>query len=278
MEVDHSARVPRAVAQGRIQKAYRNRKLDRKSQGVDSSAVVLTVSNLAPTVTSQDVADLFNSVGPTITAFVRYDREGKSKGLATVKYADMDTAQRAVKQFHSLTLDGQPLVVQIERASAQRRSYAAESAVSGSAAQTTPLRVPRSKKRSRGKSVTVQLPPVPAPTAEAVGGLRIVAGKGGVRDVLRVHGSSGTPERRRQRRRRRRPVAASTAQPMETESTTGVGAEKPVKGSVSKRTAKAPGRRRIRGPSRGRRQEKELPSKSTEELDRELDEYRMADN
>ncbi|KAF6001485.1 hypothetical protein F1559_001934 [Cyanidiococcus yangmingshanensis] len=185
----------------------------------------------------------------------------------------METAQRAVKQFHSLTLDGQPLVVEIEHTGAQRRGDSAKTALSGSLGRSMLSSPLRAKKRSLGKSVVAQLPPVPAPTAEAVGGLRIVAGKGGVRDVLRVLGSSATPERRR--RRRRRTGTAAAVQPMETDSTAGAGAATVAKGSASKSAARTRGRRARRRPSR--QQEKEHPSKSAEELDRELEEYRMAD-
>ncbi|BAM79807.1 unknown transcriptional coactivator [Cyanidioschyzon merolae strain 10D] len=275
MQVDHTARVPKAVAQGRIRKAQRRRRVVQAGQRPGSKAVVVSVSNLAPSVTSQDIADLFNSVGPTITAFIRHDREGKSKGVATVKYADMETAERAVKQFHSLTLDGQPLVVQIESSGA-----AAALNTSGAHPQTQRSAVPPSmtpKRKLRLKERGARLPPVPKPTAEAVGGLRIVAGKGGVRDVVRVLESTQTMERRRARRRRRlRMQAAGDGQQMETESTATPGFESEKHDSTAKRTTKARGRRRMRRPTRPRGQE--APSKSAEELDRELEEYRMADN
>ncbi|KAK4538686.1 hypothetical protein CDCA_CDCA19G4711 [Cyanidium caldarium] len=282
----------RTSGAGGVQKS-RRRRVERGNNNVaaanstaaaDDRPVNVSVGNLHPQVTSKDVADLFNSVGPTIAAFVRYDHEGRSKGTATVKYRDVRVARKAVQQFNGVPLDGQPMAVRMEpeRTPGRKAVAASVHARLGPMRAVATAAAPSGSRRAAARpSTTVSVSP---PQATGKGGLKIVASRDGARSVVALQSNKSS------RRRRTRSGAA-------------VAGDADVEMREDGTKMSAPGRRR-----RSRRRNRTDPSKSATvsgekmaatatrppaataaaasakppprsaaDLDRELDEYRMAD-
>ncbi|KAJ3033227.1 hypothetical protein HDV00_006581 [Rhizophlyctis rosea] len=73
----------------------------------------IVVSNLGKSVTERDVMELFNHVGPVRNAFLSFDSQGKSKGVATVLFKNHGDAAKAVREYHNRTLDGRAMKIEL---------------------------------------------------------------------------------------------------------------------------------------------------------------------
>ena len=72
----------------------------------------LYVGNLAYSVTSESLEQLFLEFGSVTSAQVIQDRDtGRSKGFGFVEMQEDDAAQRAISGMHEKQLDGRPLTV-----------------------------------------------------------------------------------------------------------------------------------------------------------------------
>jgi RNA recognition motif-containing protein len=72
----------------------------------------LYVGNLAYSVTSESLEQMFLEFGTVTSAQVIQDREtGRSKGFGFVEMQSDDAAQRAISGMHEKQLDGRPLTV-----------------------------------------------------------------------------------------------------------------------------------------------------------------------
>ncbi|GJQ15611.1 hypothetical protein GpartN1_g7809.t1 [Galdieria partita] len=67
------------------------------------------VTNLALGVTNKDINDLFSEVGQLRQAFVKFDRNGRSTGVAEVVFYDRASALDAIKRYNGVPLDGKPM-------------------------------------------------------------------------------------------------------------------------------------------------------------------------
>ncbi|GJD12051.1 THO complex subunit 4 [Galdieria sulphuraria] len=67
------------------------------------------VTNLALGVTNKDINDLFSEVGKMRQAFVKFDRNGRSTGIAQVVFYDRASALEAIKRYNGVPLDGKPM-------------------------------------------------------------------------------------------------------------------------------------------------------------------------
>lgn len=73
----------------------------------------IIISNLHKTVSENDVRELFEDVGPLVTAqLVR-------PGIAEVVYKNLGDAEEAVETYHNRQLDGQPMKCMLVRSSAK---------------------------------------------------------------------------------------------------------------------------------------------------------------
>ena len=72
----------------------------------------LYVGNLAYSVTSESLEQMFLEFGTVTSAQVIQDREtGRSKGFGLVEMQADDAAQRAISAMHEKEFDGRPLTV-----------------------------------------------------------------------------------------------------------------------------------------------------------------------
>lgn len=66
----------------------------------------LHVSNLASTVTTEDVEELFSTFGSVLRSFVHYDQDGNSLHTAEVVFEQRDDAFEARNKLNNVPLDG----------------------------------------------------------------------------------------------------------------------------------------------------------------------------
>ena len=72
------------------------------------------IGNLSYEGTEEELRGLFAQVGPVSTLRLVVDRDtGQRKGFAFLEYFDMDTAQRAVREFNGVDFYGRTLRVNI---------------------------------------------------------------------------------------------------------------------------------------------------------------------
>ena len=72
----------------------------------------LYVGNLAPTVTADDLNELFGAVGTVVTAKIIYDRyTNQSRGFGFVEMATEEEAQEAVNKLNGEEVAGRQITV-----------------------------------------------------------------------------------------------------------------------------------------------------------------------
>jgi THO complex subunit 4 len=76
-----------------------------------TSGYRVSVANLYYEVTSEDLQELFSSVGPLVRVQITFDQAGRSTGEATVEFESLDDAKLAVKEYHGAELDGQKMAL-----------------------------------------------------------------------------------------------------------------------------------------------------------------------
>ncbi|TPX61594.1 hypothetical protein SpCBS45565_g07238 [Spizellomyces sp. 'palustris'] len=102
----------------------------------------IVVSNLAKSVTQNDVHELFSQIGPIRSAQLNYDAQGRSKGVANVIFSRPKDAQAAIREYHNRTLDNKPmkieLIVRADAAPALTPSAAPRRSTGGRLGRTGP--------------------------------------------------------------------------------------------------------------------------------------------
>ncbi|OAL33961.1 hypothetical protein AYO20_06796 [Fonsecaea nubica] len=69
----------------------------------------LRVDNLHYDLTEDDIWDLFQRIAPVKEARLRYDRAGRSEGVAFVTYEHVADARAAIREFDGANAKGQPI-------------------------------------------------------------------------------------------------------------------------------------------------------------------------
>ncbi|EEQ88821.1 RNA binding domain-containing protein [Blastomyces dermatitidis ER-3] len=91
----------------------RARRLDRYSPEPEQpqTGAKLRVTNLHYDLTEDDLEDLFTRIGPINALSLRYDRAGRSEGVAFVTYKRLVDAQTAIREFDGANAKGQPITL-----------------------------------------------------------------------------------------------------------------------------------------------------------------------
>jgi THO complex subunit 4 len=71
----------------------------------------LQITNLAYSVLSEDLKDLFEELGDVKRATVNFDKSGRSLGTATVVFSRRGDAVAAVKKYNGVPLDDSPMKI-----------------------------------------------------------------------------------------------------------------------------------------------------------------------
>ncbi|KAK2004698.1 RNA-binding domain-containing protein [Colletotrichum falcatum] len=79
----------------------------------DSSSAKIRVENIHYELTPEDLEELFNRIGPVVKLDLKYDRAGRSEGVAFVTMESREDALEAVKEFDGANANGQPIRLSI---------------------------------------------------------------------------------------------------------------------------------------------------------------------
>lgn len=75
----------------------------------------INISNLAPSVSDSDIIQLFSEFGELIKPSVHYDAQGCHLGSATVTFARVSEARRAIVKYNGVSLDRYPMKIQLNQ-------------------------------------------------------------------------------------------------------------------------------------------------------------------
>ncbi|KAM0332430.1 hypothetical protein ACHAQA_002711 [Verticillium albo-atrum] len=75
----------------------------------DPNSSKLKVENLHYELTTEELEGLFSRIGPVVRLNLRYDRAGRSEGVAYVTYEYPEDAQQAIREFDGANANGQPI-------------------------------------------------------------------------------------------------------------------------------------------------------------------------
>ncbi|WYZ34752.1 hypothetical protein EsH8_I_001028 [Colletotrichum jinshuiense] len=88
----------------------------------DSSSAKIRVENVHYDLTPEDLEELFNRIGPVVKLDLKYDRAGRSEGIAFVTMQSREDALEAIKEFDGANANGQPIRLSIMAGGSAPRS------------------------------------------------------------------------------------------------------------------------------------------------------------
>ncbi|KII87873.1 hypothetical protein PLICRDRAFT_176634 [Plicaturopsis crispa FD-325 SS-3] len=160
-------------------------KADRPSAATNAR---LIVSNLHYEVDTKDLASIFGQIGTLICEpSIRYDRSGRSTGIATISFETPGEATRAKKQFDGILAKGQPMSIAYDTSlppAVRNTRRASDSDSLLARIQKPPLldRLSRDGPQSKTK---------PTPTGPSTANRRAVSGPGPIRTKQRGGAAAG---------------------------------------------------------------------------------------
>lgn len=122
----------------------------------------MIVKGLHYEIGNDELLNLFQRIGPVFKSSVRFDRTGRSTGVATVIYSDQKDAIRAKQEYDGANAKGQPLSISFEP---MREDRFAQSGPSGGRGLLERLQSGGSELSSRIGGTTGSQRGVPPPNA-----------------------------------------------------------------------------------------------------------------
>ncbi|KAI0312769.1 hypothetical protein OF83DRAFT_615071, partial [Amylostereum chailletii] len=141
----------------------------------------LMITNLHYEVMPKDLMAIFGQIGTLVREpHIRYDRSGRSSGIAIVTYETPTEATRARNQLNGMTAKGQPMTVEFDREVPRRASApAAPSLLSRIQTPKAPLLARLGQSESSAKAAIAKNTKVAAVRGKARPGARGRGGGGG---------------------------------------------------------------------------------------------------
>jgi THO complex subunit 4 len=90
----------------RLQCDLARRNPPKETCGDGSPPARLKVENLHYELSEDEVTELFERIGPVVSARIEYDRSGRSEGVAYVTYTSMSHAREAIQKFSGANAKG----------------------------------------------------------------------------------------------------------------------------------------------------------------------------
>lgn len=92
----------------------------RKQRGGLETGAKIQIDNLAFSVTSEDLRDLFEPFGELKRAAVHFDKSGRSLGRGTVLFVRRGDAIAAIKKYNNVPLDNSPMKITLANRATER--------------------------------------------------------------------------------------------------------------------------------------------------------------
>eukprot|EP01023_Acetabularia_acetabulum_P030090 TRINITY_DN2833_c0_g1_i2.p2 TRINITY_DN2833_c0_g1~~TRINITY_DN2833_c0_g1_i2.p2 ORF type:complete len:271 (-),score=35.12 TRINITY_DN2833_c0_g1_i2:196-1008(-) len=88
-------------------------------QASNSSSGLIVINNLNFNVSNEDIQELFSRIGSLRKFGIKFDRSGRSEGIAEVEFVNFADAEQAMQQYDGVMLDGQRMSIEIVRQRSQ---------------------------------------------------------------------------------------------------------------------------------------------------------------
>lgn len=75
----------------------------------------ISIENLHYDVTENDLVELFSTVADVVKAKLVFDNSGRSTGTASVTYNSLEDAEKAIKKYDNVALDGQAMKIELRK-------------------------------------------------------------------------------------------------------------------------------------------------------------------
>ncbi|KFA61458.1 hypothetical protein S40285_03410 [Stachybotrys chlorohalonatus IBT 40285] len=95
----------------------------RDSPDDDTRGSKIRVENIHYDLTEEDLEELFSRIGRVSKLQLRYDRAGRSDGVAFVIYERKEDATEAIRQFDGANANGQPIRLSLMAGSSSRNPF-----------------------------------------------------------------------------------------------------------------------------------------------------------
>ncbi|KAM3522565.1 hypothetical protein NHJ13051_005598 [Beauveria bassiana] len=82
---------------------------DDVAKNLKPKGTKIKVDNLHWDLTEEDIGELFRRIGRVVRLQLKFDRAGRSEGIAYVTYEHKEDANEAIKQFDGANANGQPI-------------------------------------------------------------------------------------------------------------------------------------------------------------------------
>ncbi|PHH50355.1 putative RNA-binding protein [Ceratocystis fimbriata CBS 114723] len=148
----------------------------------DARGCKIRVENLHYDLTEEEIKSLFVRIGPIARFQLRYDRAGRSDGVAYVTYESHADAKKAISEYDGANANGQPITLTILNNESKRNPF--DSAVMPSRSLAERVSDPRDRSRSPRRNIADE-------DAVGLGIDRYIPGKGRSRSPVNRNRNQG---------------------------------------------------------------------------------------